>query len=157
MIGKLKHYFVPDIDGRSILLVDVWGTVALLVVTVLLAVTQAKPVQILALVVSVVLFLFGCVVFFVGFLRGLGRSRDEEIDMAGLFYLTGSAPAEAHRAFIGWIWVQVAVAVVSLAVCRPPFTALAPMLGFGVIPWWGSVHATFPPRRPPASKKASKA
>lgn len=137
---------LPQIEGRALLLADAAGTVALLVATVLLAITQAAPAQVLGLAVSAVLFVGGCVGFTIGFLRAVGRSRTEEIDLAGLFYLTGSAPLEARRAFLGWWFLQIGIAALSIAVSRPPFTVMAPVWGIGIITWWAGSHATFGPR-----------
>ena len=137
---------LPQIEGRGLLIVDLIGTIALLVVTVLSALTQADAVQLLSLVVAGVLFLGGCLAFGIGFLRAIGRSRTETIDLAGLFYLTGSASTEARRAFLGQWFAQIAIAVASVVVSRPPFAVMAPVWGIGMITWWASIHATFAPR-----------
>ena len=137
---------LPDIDGRNLLVADAVGTAALLVVTVLSALSQADAIQILSLTVAAVLFIGGCAGFAIGFLRAVGRSRDEVVDLAGLFYLTGSASSEARRAFLGLWFAQIAIAVASVLVCRPPFAVMAPVWGIGLITWWAGGHATFPAR-----------
>ena len=138
---------LPEIEGRGLLVADAVGTVALLLVTLVIAVSDSDAAQVLNLVVAGVLFLGGCVGFTIGFLRAVGRSRTEQIDMAGLFYLTGSAPKETQRAFMGLWFAQIAIAAVSIAFSRPvPFGVMAPLWGIGIIAWWGSVHGTFPPR-----------
>ncbi|MFN8017923.1 MAG: hypothetical protein U0P45_07345 [Acidimicrobiales bacterium] len=135
-----------EMEGRGLLVVDLWGTVALLVATVANAFSQATAVQVASLVVAGVLFLGGCVAFTIGFLRAVGRSREEDIALAGLFYLTGSAPDEVRRPFLGLWFAQMAIAVGAIAVARPPFGVMAPVWGIGMITWWASRHATFPPR-----------
>ena len=140
---------LPETEGRSLLVADLVGTVALALVTLLDAVTQAKAAQILGLIVVAVLFIGGCVGFTVGFLRAVGRSRTEQIDLAALFYLTGSAPTEVRRAFLGLWFAQMAIAVVAVFVTRPPFAVMAVIWGIGLITWWASAHATFPPRDEP--------
>ncbi len=137
---------LPDIDGRNLLVVDAIGTAAVAVVTVASALTEADAVVIFNLVVSGVLFLGGCVGFAIGFLRAVGRSRTETVDLAGLFYLTGSAPTAARRAFLGLWFAQIAIAAAAIPLTDPPFAVMAPVWGIGLITWWASGHATFPPR-----------
>ena len=137
---------LPDIEGRQLLVVDAVGTAALALVTVVSAASDADAVQILNLVVAGVLFLGGCVGFGVGFLRAVGRSRTETVDLAGLFYLTASAPKAARRAFLGLWFAQIAIAVIAIPLTKPPFAVMAPVWGIGLITWWASAHATFPPR-----------
>ena len=138
-----------DVPSRGLLVADAVGTGALVAVTLLSAATDATAAQVLSLVVAGALFLGGCAAFFVGFLRAVGRSREETVDLAGLFYLTGSASAEVRRAFLGLWFAQIAVAVAAIAVSRPPFGVMAPLWGVGMTTWWASLHATFPPREDP--------
>ena len=145
MSGVLDRV-LPETEGRSLLVADLVGTVALAVVTLADALTHAKAVQIVGLLVVAVLFVGGCVGFTVGFLRAVGRSRTEQVDLAALFYLTGSAPAEVRRAFLGLWFAQMAIATASVFVTHPPFAVMAVIWGIGLITWWASAHATFPPR-----------
>ncbi|HWJ98850.1 MAG TPA: hypothetical protein VNQ33_11865, partial [Acidimicrobiales bacterium] len=115
-------------------------------VTFVSAVTGADAVQLVNLVVAAALFVGGCAGFGIGFLRAVGRSRAETIDLAGLFYLTGSAPADVRRAFLGLWFAQIGIAVVAIPLTRPPFAVMAPVWGIGLITWWAARHATFPPR-----------
>ena len=137
---------LPDIEGRGLLVADLVGTAALAAVTLLLAVSNADAVVVLGLAVAVVLFVGGTVAWTIGFLRAVGRSREEQVDLAGLFYLTGSAPLEARTWFLRTWFAQMAIAAGAVAVSRPPFAVMAPVWGIGLITWWGSRHATFPPR-----------
>lgn len=137
---------LPETEGRGLLVADAAGTVALAAVTALSAVTEADTVQVLNLLVAAVLFLLGCVGFGIGFLRAVGRSRTETIDLAGLFYLTGSAPSDVRRAFLGLWFAQIAIAVVAIPLTEPPFAVMAPVWGIGLITWWAAGHATFPAR-----------
>ena len=61
--------------------------------------------------------------------------------------LTGSAPTEARRAFLGLWFAQIAIAAAAIALTDPPFAVMAPVWGIGIITWWASAHATFPPRQ----------
>jgi hypothetical protein len=143
---------LPDIAGRRALQVDLAGTVALAAVTVVAGLSDADAVAVVGLVVAGVLFVGGCAAFAVGFVRAAGRSRTEVVDLAGLFYLTGSAPAPARRWFLGLWFGQIAIAIGAIAVSRPPFAVMAPVWGIGVITWWASRHATFPPRQAPSPR-----
>ena len=110
---------IPEIDGRGLLVADLVGTAAFAAITLVAAITDADAVQVANLAVAAVLFLGGCVGFGIGFLRAAGRSRTEVIDLAGLFYLTGSAPDEARRPFLGAWFAQMAVALAAIAVTEP--------------------------------------
>jgi hypothetical protein len=143
MIGAL----IPEeMAGRRLLVADVVGTVALLAVTVASALSTATAVAIAGLVVATSLFLGGCLTFFVGFARAVGRSRTETVELAALFYLTGSAPEPVRRAFLRTWFAQMAIAVAAIAVSRPPFSVMAPLWGIGLTTLWASRHATFAPR-----------
>lgn len=134
--------------GRPILVVDAVGT-ALLVLTVVVASAWSTSATELAfLVVSLVLFFAGSAAFVVGFLIAVGRSRTEVVDMAGLFYLTGTAPRVVRRAMLGLWFVQIGVVAVSLALA-PAFGVMAVVWGIGLLPLWGARHGRFPKR--PAS------
>ncbi len=137
---------IPEMESRNLLVADLVGTIALLAVTIVSAISQSDPVQIVSLAVSGLLFLGGTAAWAIGFLRAVGRSRDETIDLAGLFYLTGSAPDPVRKAFLRLWFAQIAIATASVAVCRPPFTVMAPVWGIGLITWWAARHATFSPR-----------
>jgi hypothetical protein len=90
--------------------------------------------------------------FAIGFLRAVGRSRYEVIDLAGLFYLTGAPPSPVRKAFLRLWFAQMAIAVAAVIVSRPPFAVMAPVWGIGLITWWASLHATFPPREDPGRR-----
>ena len=143
---------LPPIEGQRLLVADLLGTIALVAVTILAAFTTSTPAQVIGLVVAGVLFVGGCGAFAVGFVRAAGRSRTEAVDLAGLFYLTGSAPDAARRWFLGLWFAQIAVAVAAIAVSRPPFAVMAPVWGIGIITWWASLHASFSPRQGRESK-----
>ena len=106
----------------------------------------ARPVAVL----DVLLFLAGTVAFLVAFARAVGRSREEQIDIIGVFFLGGGvAPREVRRSLLGSFTVQVVVAVATASI-RPytsvAFGILVPMLGLGLAGLWGATYGTFPPR-----------
>lgn len=138
---------LPQIEGRALLIADLVGTAALLLVSVALAFSSSDAVVIAGLIVAATLFVGGSVAWTIGFVRAAGRSRYEELDLAGLFYLTGSAPAQARRWFMGCWYAQIAIAVAAIAVSRPPFGVMAPVWGVGLVTWWASRHGTFASRQ----------
>lgn len=102
-------------------------------------------------IVDLVLFAAGCIAFAVALLRAADRSRREVLDLPGLFWLSGSAPAPLKRLLRGVFLLQVLVAVVTASI--RPFTALAfgilvPVYGLGLIGLWAAREGTFPARRP---------
>jgi hypothetical protein len=141
-----------EMESRGLLVAHLVGTVVLAAVTMLAAFSQELAVAALGLAVSGTLFVGGCVAFAIGFLRAVGRSRYETIDLAGLFYLTASAPDPVRKAFLRLWFAQMAVAVAAVIVSRPPFAVMAPVWGIGLITWWASLHATFPPREDPGRR-----
>jgi hypothetical protein len=134
--------------GWGIVRSDAVGTGALLVATVAASVAESNATDLLNLAVSGVLFVGGCVAFALGFVRAAGRSRTEVVDLAGLFYLTGSAPQQVRRILLGLWFAQIAIATVSVITVQPPFGVMAPVWGIGILTLWSSRHATFPPRAP---------
>ena len=137
---------LQEMVGRDVLRLDVAGTVALAAVTVLASLWTSDAANVANLVVSAVLFVGGCVAFMVGFLRAVDRSRTEVVDLAGLFYLTGSAPQPVRRAFLGLWFAQIAIATVSVFTIDPPFGVMAPLWGIGLLAVWGGRHGQFPAR-----------
>lgn len=132
--------------GSWIITLDAVGTAALVLATALAAVAEGRATDLVNLAVSSVLFLGGCVAFGYGFLKAAGRSRAEVVDLAGLFYLTGSGPTDVRRKLLGLWFAQIAVATASVAVVRPPFGVMAPVWGIGLISVWGARHGAFPAR-----------
>jgi len=138
--------------GGPLLTADLVATLAFVATTVVAAAWPANITDLTNLAVSAAMFVGGCVAFAVGFLRATGRSRHEIVDLAGTFYLTGSAPREVRRRFLGLWFAQIAVAAVSVAFVRPPFGVMAPVWGIGVITLWSSRHGTFA-ARPPSGRR----
>ena len=102
-------------------------------------------------VVDLVLFAAGFLAFCWSLLRAADRSRDEELSVAGLWFLAGSsAPRSVQRDLLVPLGLQVVVAVATAAV--RPFTPLAfgilvPLYGLGLAGVWGAAFGTFGPRR----------
>ena len=137
-------------DDR-IVRVDAWATGAFAAVSIGAAAWSGLLVP--AVAVDVVLFVAGCVAFLYAYFRGIGRSREEAVTLAGLFFLAeGVAPRPVARALRLLLVVQVVVAVATAA-ARPfsslAFGILAPMFGLSLLALWGAVHGRFPPRAAP--------
>lgn len=99
--------------------------------------------------VSGVLFAVGVVLFLWGYAVGVSRSRDEQLTLGGLFFLSGTAPKVVRFRLRLAFAVQVAIAVLAASV-RPytavAFAVLAPMLGLGAMAMWGARYGEFEPK-----------
>ncbi len=141
--------------GDRILTVTTWSTVALAafaVAAVIWPETMAWPYA----AIGILAFVAGCVAFLWSFAVALGRSRSEELSVAGVYFLTGSAPKAVQRRLLGALVAQSAIVVAAAA--AEPFTAvafgvLAPMLGLGLTGLWGARHGTFPERDDPRGRR----
>jgi hypothetical protein len=108
-------------------------------------------------VLDLVLFAVGFLAFCWSLLRAADRSREEELSVAGLWFLAGgSAPRSVQRDLLVPLGVQVVVAVATAAV--RPFTPLAfgilvPLYGLGLAGVWGAAFGTFRPRRHPEPRR----
>lgn len=135
-----------DMAGKPLLWLDLFGTIALVLVTALASVWDHDSARLVNLWVSGILFLGGSLAFTVGFVLAAGRSRLDFIHLAGLFYLTGAAPTPVRRAFLGLWFAQIAVATLSVFTIEPPFGVMAPVWGIGLITWWAAAHGRFTAR-----------
>lgn len=133
--------------GEAIVKASLAGT-ALFAATAGLA-AAVSEVDVVALVVALGLFMGGTVAFIAGLVRAAGRSRREELTLAGLFFLEG-APRAVRRLVLGSLAVEVVVAFTTAGV-RPnsslAFGILAPVWGQGLAALWGARHNSYPPRR----------
>jgi hypothetical protein len=125
------------------------GTAVFVVVAVLAAATNADPIVVLAVLVDLALFVLGCAAFVLTLVRAAGRSRTDELSVAGIWWLTGSAPAPVRRQLLGAFGVEVVAALVTASV--RPFTGLAfgilvPTYGLGLVGLWAVRLGKFGPR-----------
>ena len=125
-----------------------WAGTAVFVVTSVTAVLveDARPV---AVTVALALFVAGTVAFVVALARGIARSRVEEITLPGLFFLSGTAPADVRRHLLGAAITQTVVAFATAG--ARPYTSLAfgilvPIYGLGLAGLWGATRGTYAPR-----------
>lgn len=94
---------------------------------------------------ALVLFLISVGVFVYAFLLALARSsRGDDVAVANLFFLQGSAPKPIKRQFL-WMFV-VSLAVAAGTAAWEPFGVLVPMLPLGLAGMWAGRYGVFPPR-----------
>ena len=97
--------------------------------------------------------------FQIGFFAAVQRSRESEISVSQLFFLTGEvAPRDVKVPMLVALSVQTVVGVAA-AIARPTtdgkagsvlaFGVLVPMLGLGLNGLWASRHGAFAPRSLP--------
>ena len=128
-----------------------WAGTGLFVASSTAAAIAPDALGLASAVVACVLFAIGCVAFLWAYALGVTRSRDEQVSLAGLFFLSGSAPrAVAFRLRLA-LAVQIVAATVTASV--RPFTDLAfgvlvPVFGLGMMSLWGGRHGTFAAREP---------
>jgi hypothetical protein len=98
-----------------------------------------------AIGVALLLFLAAVVAFTYAFAVGLARStRGDNVAVANLFFLQGSAPKPVRRTFLWMFLVCLAVTVGTAA--WEPFGVLVPMLPIGLAGVWAARYGVFPPR-----------
>lgn len=145
---------VGEWPGRRIVAAS-WGGSLAFAATAGLAATVPST-DLIALLVALGLFLAGTVAFTVAFVVAVRRSRTEEIVVASLFFLEGSAPRPVRRRLFSSLAVEVTVAFVTAGV-RPntslAFGILAPLYGIGLAGLWGARHGVFPPRSRPVDRR----
>ncbi len=125
-------------DGRGILALTLVGTAVFM-----------GGFMVAYVVVSLVEFAIGILVFALAFLRAVDRSRDETIGVGGLFFGSGSTPPPVQRRLLGALAVQtvVSIAVASTHVYTAlAFGVVAPMWSLGLTGLWAAAYGTFPSR-----------
>lgn len=144
-IAAQRELAAPD-AGRAIVQADLIGTAVLAAVSLITAVLPSNATEIATLIVSLVLLLGGCVAFAMGFFGAAERSRYEVLDLAGVYYLTGSAPEPIRQRMLRLWFAQIAIAAASAPFVHPPFAILAVLWGIGLNALWSSRHGAFPDR-----------
>lgn len=142
-------------SSARILQVATWSTVVLALsagATVAYPDTLAVPYA----VAGLVYFAAGFGAFTWSYVLAVGRSRTDEMSVAGIYFLTGSAPRPVQRRLLGAVAAQ-SVVVVAAAAARPytavAFGVLAPLLALGLTGLWGARYGTFPERDDPRGRR----
>lgn len=112
--------------------------------------TVLSAFDVVALVVSLALFVAGIVAFALAYARAVSRSRTERIGIMSMFFLEGAvAPKHVRRLLLGSFLVEVLVAM-AVAAARPntslAFGILVPVYGLSLAGLWGARHGSFRPR-----------
>ncbi len=98
-----------------------------------------------AIGVALLLFAVSVAVFVYAFALALGRStRGDDVAVANLFFLQGSAPKPIKHQFL-WMFV-VCLAITVGTAAWEPFGVLVPMLPIGLAGMWAARYGVFPPR-----------
>ena len=125
-----------------------WSGTVVFAVTSALAVVS-ESVRPLAAGVAIALFVAGTVAFLMALVRAAGRSRQETLSVAGIFFLQGSAPPRVRALLLVSLAVEVAVAFTAAGL-RPytslAFAILAPLYGLGLTGLWGATRGAYAPR-----------
>jgi hypothetical protein len=145
--------------GRGIVVAS-WVGTGLLTVTAVAGAIAPHTLGVPALVVALLMFFGGIGAFAWAYLVAIGRSRESEITLGGVFGLAGSAPGAVRVRLFAAFGAQVVVAVATAA-ARPysslSFEILAVMWGLGMIGLWGAKYGAFPPRQPGPAPKGRRA
>jgi hypothetical protein len=136
----------PRVDAGRAILRSGWIANALFAATAIpAAVVGGSVLDIVAIAVALGLFLIACGAFLYAFSVGVARSaRGDNVAVANLFFLQGSAPRDVRRAFLAMFVVCLAIALGTIV--WEPFGVLVPMLPLGLAGVWAARHGTFPPR-----------
>ena len=123
-----------------------WASIALYAVVTGLDTLGVAAFEDIAPVVCLGLFLISLGVWTYAFgLAVVRTARGDDIAVASLFFLSGSAPADVRKHLLGATAVSVVIAAVTAA--HDPYTVLVPMLPLGMAGLWGARHGTYPPRQ----------
>jgi hypothetical protein len=130
--------------GRSIVLAS-YITLGVFVVTIVPDAAGLHAFDDLASITALGLFLAAIPIWIYAFGLAVVRSgRGDDVTLASLFFLSGSAPNEVRRPLLAVVAVSIAVAAATA--WANPFSTLEPMLPLAFLPLWGARHGTFPAR-----------
>jgi hypothetical protein len=134
-------------EGRGILVFG-WTANALFAVTAAPAVISSEDALVaIAIGCALLLFFVALGAFVYAFAVAVARStRGDNVAVANLFFLQGSAPRSVQRSFLVLFVVCLAIAAGTAA--WEPFGVLVPMLPIGLAGVWAARYGTFPPRLP---------
>lgn len=142
---RIAEAFPHGDPGKWVSTVSIIVTVAFALVTLLGAIDPEAFIG-PYFVVTVGLFTAGFLIFLWVLVGMALRSRDDLLSIAGVFFLSDSAPTSTRRALLGTLAAQVVIAVVGAA--ARPFTPLAvgtlvPLFGLAVVGLWAVRYGHF--------------
>jgi hypothetical protein len=133
--------------GRGIIAFG-WVANALFLVTAVPSAAGVAAFDGVAIVTALALFFVSLAAFAYAFVLAAARSaRGDDVAVANLFFLQGSAPSAVRVRFLAMFLVCTAIAGATVA--WAPFGVLVPMLPVGLAGVWAAREGTFPPRLPP--------
>jgi hypothetical protein len=138
-----------EVAGGGIIRVAL-ATAALFTVASVLATAFPDRLRVPVAILDCVLFVAGIVVFLLAFGRAVNRSREELVDILGVFFLRADvAPRPVRVRLLGAFGLEVVVALVSASIrlyTAVAFGILVPLLGLALAGLWGARHGRFPER-----------
>lgn len=155
------------ISTSPIVRFDLVASTFFVVTAVVSAIVFDDVFRVVIVVVSLTLFAAGVATFLIGFFAAVQRSRESDISVSQLFFLTGEvAPRDVKVPMLAALSVQT-VAGIATAIARPTtdgkagsvlaFGVLVPMLGLGLNGLWASRHGAFAERGRPGDADDSPA
>lgn len=136
-----------EAPGRAIVAAS-WASNLPFAATAVPAALGADGFDTAATLVALVLFAVSLVVWVWAFARAVVRSAEgDDIAVASLFLLQGSAPRGVKRHLFGSLGLS--LVLVAATAAAAPFGIMVPMLPLGLAGLWAARHGTFPARRMP--------
>lgn len=147
------------VNSSPIVSFNIGATVVFSLVAIVSAIVFDDLFRVVIVVVSLSLFAVGVATFLLGFFAAVQLSREREISVTQLFFLTGSVAERAVKIPMSvCLAVQTTVGIAA-AIARPStdgkagsvlaFGVLVPMLGLGLNGLWSSRHGVFAERALP--------
>ena len=122
-----------------------WVSNVVLAAAAALSLAQIDAAEGASMLVSLVLFGVGVLVWCYAFAKGIARSVRDEVTVVGLFFLSGSAPRPVRVELLGSVLVAVVIAAVTAS--TEPFAVMEPVLPLALAGAWGARYGRFAPRR----------
>ncbi len=153
------------VNPSPIVRFNVLATVMFAVVAVISAIVFDDVFRVVIVAVSLSLFAVGVATFLLGFFGAVQLSREREISVAQLFFLTESVAERSVKIpMLTCLAVQTCVGIAA-AIARPStdgktgsvlaFGVLVPMLGLGLNGLWASRHGAFDERSAPDGERSA--
>jgi hypothetical protein len=143
--------------GRRLIIAS-WAGTAAFAATALPAAAGLRALEAASLAVDLLLFVASLplALYALGAAALRAGRRGERITVAGLFFLSGSAPPRPRVHLLGSLGATLALAVAALTMSAvsgapQPFGVLVPVYPLAMTALWGARHGRFPSLPEPAS------